>query len=273
MRLSSLCVSTLLVASVLAWGQHSSTSSGGSSSGSSGGGSHSGGSSFSSSSHSSGGPGGYSHADGSHASVMNGSARSSTSHSSASPANFAHQRGPVAIRSTTEKRTLGSFLRHPFRKPTTRTIVEIRSPICKHGSCRVCPIGQVRSGAGCGSVPVPVYARHDCSFSVLAGTNPCQPNLYFDGGVDDACLAQRAALNQQETLFRTVQADEESACRQADSAECAAATANLQTEQARMGILRDRYRACRLNHGLPANTISRNEVRPSFDPLRFQLND
>jgi hypothetical protein len=136
MRLSGLELAVMLLFSSLAVAQHS--SGGGGSSGSSGG------------SHGSSG-GTVSGGSGSH-SVSSQSGGSHSSH--AAPV----VREPGISRTPTQpaKRTVLSFLRHPFRKPQPKTL---RERICAKGPCPVCPGGQASGkNGGC----VASAQTHDC---------------------------------------------------------------------------------------------------------------
>src|SRR5215469_14248492 len=205
MRLSGRSFAAILLLSSLALAQHSSGGGSGGGGGSSGGGSHGGGgSSAGSSGHSGGGHspggsgGGHLSGGGSHdsggASTHGGSSRSGGSSSSSAVASRSGPRGTEAslaspsgepigalqLRTVApEKRTFVSFLRHPFRKPEPKTVVVIRPPGCLQRPCRICPIGQVRSGGGCVGARVPLYQHDVCSHRLIWAGSACLAQTPF----------------------------------------------------------------------------------------------
>lgn len=281
---------------------------GGSSAGSSGGGSHGGGSpgggsSYSGGGHSSGGSGGYSSGGGhslgggSHTSSGGhgsggGSARrgsgsgGSTGHGSnsamstrsgtRSPANslarpVREPGGAVQIRTVPEKRTFFSFLRHPFRKPEPKTVIVIRRPpFCLKGPCRVCPVGQVRSGGGCVGATVPRF-WNVCSYPQIWNGGECLSQTLFI----DTCSGLRMFMERQAQRMQAAQSAQQSACAQGQSQDCSDATATSQSEERFYQSLQERYRQCRLAGGIAysfrGNTLSGYGSGLWFDPFSFEL--
>jgi hypothetical protein len=54
---------------------------------------------------------------------------------------------PIRLQ-TDEKRTFLSTLQHPFQKPRTAIVADLRHRICPNNSCRVCPAGSSANGKG-----------------------------------------------------------------------------------------------------------------------------
>lgn len=73
---------------------------------------------------------------------------------------------PIRIE-TNEKRSFISALRHPFQKPQTAVVADLRHRICPNNSCRVCPAGSSANGKGGCSGP---------------STNLCASGSYWSRG-------------------------------------------------------------------------------------------
>lgn len=284
MRLSGLSLAAILLFSSVAWAQHSSGGGGGggggSSVGSSGGGSHGGGSSGGGSSYSGGGGsgghssgssgGGHSYSGGGHSSggsSVHGGFSGSSGHgsnSALSTRSGATTRGTVVERPLRAgngtlvlrtvpppRRTFFSFLRHPFTKPAARTTIVIRRPFCLKGPCRVCPIGQVRSGGGCVGATIPQYTRNICSHRAIWMGDACLGQTPFL----DSCNGLLTALEQQAQRMQAAQAAQQSVCSQGRSEACSEAISSYQSEESFYRLLHDRYRQCRLTGGLTAHSL------------------
>ena len=272
MRLSSLCVSAVLLFSVATFAQHSSGGGGGgsSSSGSSGGGSHGGGGGSSSSggsggSHSSGGSGSSSsahnsggsssHGSSEHGSSGNGSsAHSSSAHGSIATPTSTHlgvnNSRPVntGARRTEmpEKRGFFGFLRHPFRRqppnpqPQPKPVADLRRPVpCLRGPCAVCPPGQSHAG-GCGGT---FYIRHErvhCTSGEIWTGGACLLQTQFV----DSCNALRRTLQRQEQRMRAAESQQQNACAASSSQACIDSASSAQSEAALYRSLQQQYQRC-----------------------------
>jgi hypothetical protein len=225
MRLSSLCLAVVLIFSSAAFSQHSSGGSGGSSSGG-GGGSHggssggsSGGGSHGSSSGSSGSSSG--HTSGGSISHNATSSRSAAGQNlnSASRSNSLHgpsERNPrmpgksgLADR-VTPKRSLFSFLRHPFRKPEPKTklVADLRHRICFNAPCPVCPKGATGGRGGCAGIPIPERRHNFCSQREIWSGGACLAGTNFL----DNCSGLRLAMEHQAQRMQAAEASERQAC-------------------------------------------------------------
>jgi len=267
MRLSSLCITAVLICSAAAFAQHSSGGGGssGGSSGGSGGGSHSssGGSTAGSSttSHSSGG------------SAAHGSA---TSHGS-SPARTKSAPG-AGVRTkfeTSGRRGFFSFLRHPFRKPEPKTdlkakiAADLRRPICFKGPCLICPAGHA-SGVCAGLVVN--HRRNLCSTKEIWSGGACLLQTSF---LDD-CSGMRLALEQQAQRMQAAERARQSACSAGSREECSDRAGGAQSETSLYGTLQERYRTCRRRSltAYPFSGLGSSSDRPRllFDRLGTDVN-
>lgn len=248
MRLSSLCLASILVLSSSALAQHSSGG-GGSSGASSGGGSHasSGGGSSSSSSTSHGASGSSSHGWSSHGSSSRGSSASHTSNAKArmSPSeNAAHEvRDPnmrlLARPEMSGRQKFISFLRHPFRKsePKPEKTADLRYRICLKGPCLVCPAGQSRAG-GCAGLFE--RRRGICSAGEIWNGGSCLLQANF---LDD-CNGLRAALARQEQRAQAAESARQSACAAGTSQDCSNTMRDAQSESDLYRTLQKKYQRC-----------------------------
>jgi hypothetical protein len=159
MRLSGLELAIMLLFSSLAVAQHA--GSGGGSSGGSGG------------SHASSG-GTVSGGSGSH-SVSSHSGASHSSHAAPSVREPGISRTPMQP----AKRTVLSFLRHPFRKPPPKAL---RQRVCAKGPCPVCPGGQASGkNGGCVASAQTHVCRASESWSGGGCVGNVTPNCSLDG--------------------------------------------------------------------------------------------
>lgn len=76
---------------------------------------------------------------------------------------------PIRIE-TNEKRSFASVLRHPFQKPQTAVVADLRHRLCPGGSCRVCPAGSSANGKGGCSGP----GSNFCPSGAYWSSNSCQ---------------------------------------------------------------------------------------------------
>jgi len=303
MRLSGLSFAAILLFSSISLAQHSSGGGGGSSSGGgssgggsssgawSGGGSHGGGGgssggSYSGGSHGGGGGSSYSSGHSSSASGLHGSAHGGSGSHGASNTVLSHTgvRGSEKIPATTvhplnrvlqvrtippEKRSFMAFLRHPFKKPEAKTVIEIRHP-CVRGHCPVCPLGQVGRGGACAPARFPLYTRNVCSRQELWAQGTCFGQTVFF----DPCADLRVAFARQENRLRAAQSEQHDLCEGAVSQACSDATAALQKEESDYRTLQERYGQCRLrgtsNSSLPGTFVGRDPGL-LFDPMRIEL--
>jgi hypothetical protein len=234
----------------------SSVSSGGGGGGGGGGGFHggsSGGSTSSGSSggsHSSGGSG--SHSSGASGSSAHGStAHSSTSHpaNSASPSIHGNAGTRPAAQAPQKKGFFASLL-HPFRKPqpTTKTVAELRRPICFKGPCAaVCPTGHASAIAGCGGSVVSNAFHRTCSARQIWSGGSCLQQTRF---LDD-CNGNRVLMEQQWQRLQQAEAARQSMCSTGSAQECSDAAGESQTEGDLYRQLHDRYLQCRLRRSFP----------------------
>jgi hypothetical protein len=296
MRLSILLIAAILLFSYSLMAQHSGGSSsggssGGSSAGSSGGGSHS---SSSSGGGYSGGGGGHvsgesSTSSGGHSS-SGAPSHESGSHNSSRGTNSAlasHSGERNFISTETrqnrllnpnsqlrtaqpEKRTFFSFLRHPFRKPLTKSAVYLPRPICPKGHCDFCPPGVLRMGSACVGGTVPLYQNNYCfqGHGWIGGSCLAHNTFLAD------CSAVRLAMERQAQRMQTAESIRQSACLSGGSAACSTADQDWQSEQSLYRTWADRYRRCRSSAfayrftGLGYPGSGRGA---SFDPLRLDL--
>lgn len=266
MRLSSLCLAVVLIFSSAAFSQHSSGGGGGSSSG--GGGGSGGGGSHGGSSGGSSGGGSHSSASGSsgsssgHSSGGSNSHNGSSSHSaiarnanSVSRLNSLHgpsERNPrtpgksgLADR-VTPKRTLFSFLRHPFRKPEPKpkSVADLRHRICFNGPCPVCPTGATGGRGGCTGIPIPEHRHNFCSQREIWSGGACLAGTNFL----DNCSGLRLAMEHQAQRMQAAQASQQQACaastQVAPSQECSALSRTAQSEASLYRTWQERYNRC-----------------------------
>lgn len=288
MRLSSLCVATVLIFSSVAFTQHSSSgsSSSSASSSSSGGGSHgssSGGSSStgsSASSHSSAGSvSSTSNAHSSAGAVSHVSSARSSNSGSVSPHPVAHDPHSNAVRSIrepnagtqgktapSEKKGFFSFLRHPFRKPspkpepTTKVVSSLRRWIC-----------------------VPGQAGGRCAGKVNTNqTRTCQAGEFSSGGdcllqtrFMDNCLGQRRIMEQQARRMQAAESAQRSACASGSSQDCSNLAGTAQSEANLYRTLQDRYQTCQrrsqATYSFTGFGFSSYSSGLLFDPLEFDV--
>jgi len=252
MRYYSLAVAAILMFSSAVLAQHSSVASGGSSSASSSSGSSGGTSHVSSSSF--GGTSGASHSSGG-GSVSHGSnARSSSFVSATSRSGvrgnqpysahtiFTPNRGVQAKTAQPEKRSLLSFLRHPFRKPEPKRVPDVRFRVCLKGPCLACPPGQVRTGGGCAGTVVVNNSYNYCSRGEIWSGGNCLLQTRF---LDD-CSGLRLALDQQAQRMQAADSGQRGACSQGATQECSELTGKAQSEASLYRSLQERYRQCQL---------------------------
>ena len=243
MRLSGLVIAAILLFSTTLLAQHSSGGGGASSGG------HSGGSSSGGSSHSSAGSTGSSHGSGSASSSARSdraTADSSRSRSSKETTRIDARPGPD-VRAhepqppsgmKPEKRSIVSFLRHPFQRPKPVTTAKFRRPPCRKEPCAVCPPGESRHGRG------------GCMSSAIE-SNECQAGLVWNGFgcgtrylVND-CSALAAQLEQQDQLMHSVMTSQQQSCsRDSASPECADLQGQSGRESLRYRQLREQYNQC-----------------------------
>ena len=217
-------------------GSHGGGSSGGGTSG--GGSSSSGGGRGSGGSGSSGSAG---HGWGGHGSSGGGSA--SSSRSMASQAGFSYSfrvpNNEVRGKTGTEKRGFFSILRHPFRKPASRTELrskaDLRGPICVRGPCRICRPGWPGIG-GCGGTVVARYAHNLCA----AGASGCRQQNYLPNN----CNAELMAMERQAHRMHAAEAAQTGACSVGSSQDCSDQTTASQSEASLYRASLSRYRAC-----------------------------
>ena len=279
MRLSSLCLASVLVFSSSALAQHSSGG-GGSSGASSSGGSHasSGSSSSASSAPSHGGSGTVSHSSSSHSSSSRTSSASRPSNAqkaraSASLSAALEVRDPnVQLPSRSEmsgRQKFISFLRHPFRKtePNAAKTADLRYRICFKGPCLVCPAGHA---GGC--TKLIERRRGICSAGETWNGGSCLLQADF---LDD-CSGLRAALARQEQRAQAADSSRQSACAAATSQDCSKMTRDAQSEADLYRTLQNKYRVCRQqSHAAnPFSTLGswRDSQRLRSDPLGLELN-
>lgn len=286
MRLSSLCLTAVLICSAAAFAQHSSGGGGssGGSSGGSGGGSHSssGGSTAgsSTSSHSSGGSAAHGSSTSHGASGHNSS--SASSHSSAhlsrsSPARTksAPGAGVRAKFETSGRRSFFSFLRHPFRKPEPKTdrkpkiAADLRRPICFKGPCLICPAGHA-SGVCAGLVVD--HRRNLCSTREIWSGGACLLQTSF---LDD-CSGMRLALEQQAQRMQAAERARQSVCSAGSREECSDRAGAAQSETTLYGTLQERYRMCQRRSltAYPFSGLGGSSYSPGllFDRLGTDVN-
>jgi hypothetical protein len=253
MRLSSLCLASVLIFFSSALAQHSS-SGGGNSGASSSGGSHAsfGGSSSASSASSSGGSaahGSSSYGSSSHGSSSRGSSASHTSSAQKAPTNPSldatrEGRDPnVRLQARTEmsgRQKFISFLRHPFRKsePKAAKTADLRYRICFKGPCVVCPAGQGRAG-GCAGLFE--RRRGICSAGEIWNGGSCLLQANF---LDD-CSGPRAALARQAQRAQAAESARQSACVAGTPQDCSNMTRDAQSESNLYQTLQARYKMCR----------------------------
>ena len=261
MRLSSLCLAALLIFSSAAFSQHSSGGGGGSSSGG-GGGSHGGSSGGSS------GGGSHSSASGSSGSSSGHSSGGSISHNATSSRSAAGRNLNSASRSKslpgpsernprmpgksgladrlTPKRSLFSFLRHPFRKPEPkpRLVVDLRHRICFNGRCPVCPPGATGGRGGCIGISVPAHRHNFCSQREIWSGGTCLAGTNFL----DNCSGLRLAMEHQAQRMQAAQASQQQACADstqvAPTQECSALSRTAQSEASLYRSWQERYNRC-----------------------------
>jgi hypothetical protein len=290
MRHSGLCLAAIFLFSTFTTAQHSSggTSGGSSSSGggashgssasssSSGGGHSTGGSSSSASGHSSGG----SHSSGgnsaSHVSNARGSnsalhSETRSSHSNVERPVHEPNRGVSPRTGQPQKRSFLSMLRHPFRKPESKQVADLRRPVCFRGPCPVCPMGGVRSGGRCGS-PVPSGNQDlSCSRPDLWSGGGCLANTDFRGN----CDGYRMSLEQQARRMQAADSLRQSACTNPGAAACSESMAAWQSEQNLYRALQNRYQRCQA-HNIGSLPFGYNVTAFGagwwHDPLRTELN-
>ena len=243
----------ILVFTVPAFTQHSSGgggSSGGGSSSGGGGGSHggSGGGGSSGGGHSSGGSGGgSSHGASSHGASSHGSSsHASSGGSSASHSNLrsGHElRGGQEGKSAQpEHRGFFAFLRHPFRKPEPRPVVDLRHRVCPGGLCKPCPVGEVSNGrGGCTSAYVASNRLFCSALSPLNAANACPVQTSFRGD----CSAELMAIQQQAQRVRTAEMNRNAACSADPAQECSSLTTVFESESRLYRVMEDRYAQCR----------------------------
>ena len=242
MRHSVLCLVVFSLFSLIVFAQHSSGGGGGSSAGSSGG-SFSGGSHGGSSGGSSGGSGG-SHSSGgssSHASSSgHGSAAHGSAHGTSAPAGHgsALQLSHVGMQTKTVQphRRVFSALRHPFKKPEPKEVVELRHRICPNGRCEVCPPRSSRV-ASCGAA----IAVSFCTQRQLWSGDRCLYQTHF---LDD-CSLLRMDLDRQEAFAQTAELTRQTECAAGASAGCSEATTRAQVEDRLYQAYLNRYLQCR----------------------------
>ena len=302
MRLSILSLAAVVLLSSFVLAQHSSGgggNSGGSSAGSSGVGSHSsssGGGSYSSGSgggHASGGgysSGGGHNSGGNHVSNGAGS-RGSSSPSPASrgtgSAMFSRSDRRTSIANETrtnrslshssqlrtappEKRSFFSFLRHPFRRPQSNHVADLRHYICTNEHCNFCPVGQVRMGNACIGGVVPRYDNY-CSRDELWSGGSCLLHTYF---LPD-CSGLLMALQRQEQRVQAADSIRQSACMNGATPECLGATRERESEENLYQSLESRYRRCQTSAGnayfLGGHASSGHASSLWIDPSRLDL--
>jgi hypothetical protein len=251
MRHSILTLAVLLPFSILLFAQHASGGGGGSSGGASAsGGSHGGGSSSggSASSHSSGGSA--SHGSGSHSSGAHSSGKAS-----------AHL-GAQTKTAPPEKRSFFSFLRHPFRKPEAKEVVELRRRICPNGRCMICPAGSAGRW-GCAGVA----ANNFCTRQEILGGGNCVLQAHF---LDD-CSSFLLAVQWQRRIMHAAESARQGACAAGPTPECADFTGKAQSQASLYQTYLDRYRQCRERSltAQPYGGYAFGRYSPSvmFDPL------
>lgn len=257
--------------------QHSSAGNAGSSGGSSSGGSSSGGSHGSSMS--AGGTSGMSHSSGgssdggfrsssSSAAGASGPARSSNgssaSHGTSARSSsfvtatsrsgvrgnpsytsntiFVPNRGTQAKTAQPQKRSLLSFLRHPFRKPESKAVPDLRYRACWRGPCQTCPPGLVKAGSACGGTVVVNNSYNYCSRGEIWSGGACLLQTRF---LDD-CNGFRLALDQQAQRMQAVDSSQQSACSAGATQDCSELTEKMQSETNLYRSLQERYRQCQL---------------------------
>lgn len=283
MRFSALAFTLILLSSSMILAQHSSGgggsaggSSAGGSSNASGGGSH--GSTSSGSSYSSGSSGGHSAGTGStsHVSTAHGTSAPISSHikapGSAGQANPAHGVYTPNLRShvqtaPAEKRSIFSFLRHPFHRPQPKAVADLRRPVCFRGPCPVCPAGQVNAGGGCGGV---VLNRNNvCSSWEIWSGGACVQRIYFLNN----CNSLRASLQQQAQRLRAAQAAQQTACSMGSIQDCSETTNASRSEENLYRSLQNRYQRCQqqfaTQYPFGNYFLTMYHADPLFDSLSF----
>lgn len=266
-------------------GSHS--SSGGSSSGSSGG--HSGGSA-SHNSASSSGHGASSHGGSAHGSSSNSSGsrelnsftpRSSTRVSSTSERSEIRRPEAEALRNIhgfnvgtrslepekSEKRSFWSALRHPFRKPEPRPVLDLRRRICFGGPCHPCPVG-VGSKGGCstGLVTHPASYFNPCSGWEMWRGSSCVANTHFLGD----CSGLRMAYERQLQRLQAGDTELRQACAAGVSLQCDELSAKWQSQSSLVRALQQRYLQCQqrsVAYPYAGFTFGSYLAGPRFDPL------
>jgi hypothetical protein len=298
MRLSGLLLLAVLLNSSKVWAQH--PSGGGSSGGaaSSNAGSHGGGGG---SSYSGGSSGGHSYSGGSAGHSNSGSSgthgwNGSSSHGSgvggtsargtilfsrshpeaAFNSNLRHSPrelnlAPQLRPAPPERRSFGTFLRHPFRKPEpkTKAVANIVRPFCFRGHCPVCPGGQMRGG-GCAAPVIPTSQRNGCSYQNLWNGNTCLGQIYFAND----CGGLRMALEQQLERMRQAESMMQGDCEGAGQ-ECSESTAGWNSQTSLYRALQSRYRSC-LAQSASVFPFGGYMIRGFgsdlfFEPLSFEL--
>jgi hypothetical protein len=275
MRLSSLCLATVLVFSSATLAQHSSSGGGGFSGSSGGGGSHSssGGSSSASSAstHSSGGSASHGFSASHSSNAHNG--KSGTSRANAS---LAIRDPKTGLRGTSEgsgKRNFFSFLRHPFRRTASKPAVKtanLRYKICFKGPCLICPTAQAHGGA---CAELAASRRRDvCSQREIWNGGSCLLQANF---LDD-CSGLRMAMERQAQRMQEADSDQQSSCSNPTSQECSDRGRMAQSEANLYRTLQARYQACQ-RRSLTASPVSglgswKYSQGLRSDPLGMELN-